>query len=270
MSAPSRLRQRGGRWYFYYRDTRGKQREESCRTDDLAEARRYAARRAGELRARRDDPGGPGGGSGGGSGARCSSGTRARFDVATTLDELARAWWRTREPAVRSSADDERWLRRWVLPHLGVRAVSELDAVAVAAWVGTLVAEGLAPRSVRNAHHVLSMLLEHAVDVGLLPRNVAAARCLPAGTLPVVERGSRADVDAAPATRASSGPTGSAAGSAVGRGAAELLTGPDRVRRAVVELREAAETVRREGGLTAADFLEGRAVQLDLWADAQG
>lgn len=250
MSAPSRLRQRGGRWYFYYRDTRGKQREESCRTDDLAEARRYAARRAGELRARRDDPGGPGVG----SGARCSPGTRARFDVATTLDELARAWWRTREPAVRSSADDERWLRRWVLPHLGVRVVSELDAVAVAAWVGTLVAEGLAPRSVRNAHHVLSMLLEHAVDVGLLPRNVAAARCLPAGTLPVVERGSRADVDGSDVHAAAAGP----------------LTGPDRVRRAVVELREAAETVRREGGLTAADFLEGRAVQLDLWADAQG
>lgn len=165
---------------------------------------------------------------------------------------------------MRSSADDERWLRRWVLPHLGARVVSELDAVAVAAWVGALVAEGLAPRSVRNAHHLLSMLLEHAVDVGLLPRNVAAARCLPAGTLPAVERGARADVDGSPSTWTSSGSAGSAAGSAVGRGAAEPLTGPDRVRRAVVELREAAETVRREGGLTAADFLEGRAVQLDI------
>ncbi len=70
-------------------------------------------------------------------------------------------------------------LRTHVLPLWGGYRLSDLSHAEVAAWVASLRANGSAPSTVRQAHRVLSLLLDLAVRDGRIPRNPATRVPLP-------------------------------------------------------------------------------------------
>ena len=86
-----------------------------------------------------------------------------------------------RDKGVRSVEREDQILRDHILPHLGDKRLGELRPTDVAAWVDVLDRK-LAPKSVLNAHGVLSTLLARARFEGLVLDNVAQG--LPAGILP--------------------------------------------------------------------------------------
>lgn len=154
------LRKRGPLYYCTL-SVDGKQREESCRTGDLREAKAYRARRLREIAAG-DVPGGLG---------------------SLTIAAYAKRWLPTRG---RSADYEERWLRLHIEPDIGDRVLETLRPKDVAAWVESLKARGLSARSIRNAHGVLSVMLEHARFEEAIVSNVAKG--LPRGTLPKIGR----------------------------------------------------------------------------------
>lgn len=161
---PKGLRKRRGIWYAVLR-VDGRQREESTRSSDLREARAYRARRLRELA----------------EGAE----SRDRW----TLERYAlESWAPERATTIRSWRDEERWLRKWILPALGQTIVGDLRPQDVATWIVGLRASGLAARSVRNAHSVLVALLAHAEFHESVRRNPATAARLPSKSLPLVGR----------------------------------------------------------------------------------
>ena len=73
-------------------------------------------------------------------------------------------------------------LIRWqITPHLGAIRLQQLRPVEIAGWHALLLARGgaaggrLAPRTVGHCHRVLRVALQRAVELEVLPRNVAAA-----------------------------------------------------------------------------------------------
>lgn len=70
-------------------------------------------------------------------------------------------------------------LRVQVLPTWGAVPLSSVTHADVAAWVSRLVAGGLAPSTVRQAHRVLALVLALAVRDGRLSRNPADGVRLP-------------------------------------------------------------------------------------------
>jgi integrase len=70
-------------------------------------------------------------------------------------------------------------LRRQILPTWRDSALSAVSYAEVAAWVQRLTASGLAPATVRYAHRVLSLVLDHATRDGRLSRNPASGVRLP-------------------------------------------------------------------------------------------
>lgn len=76
--------------------------------------------------------------------------------------------------------DYERITRQHITPHLGVIPISALDRTAISGWVNTLDAQGMAGKTVRNVHSLLSSALSDAVSEELLTRNVAKGIRLPA------------------------------------------------------------------------------------------
>lgn len=99
-----------------------------------------------------------------------------------TLAAYVSTWRQVRESqGKRSAAREEQLLADHVLPYLGSKRLSDLRPRDVEAWIHSL--EGkLAPKSILNAHGVLSAVLGRAVFDELVTTNVA--RALPAGTLP--------------------------------------------------------------------------------------
>lgn len=159
------LRKRRGVWYARVPVAGGGRREVSLRTGDKREAqaklRDVALVAAGEV-----PPG------------------------RLTLAEYASTkWLPERVTQIRSGADEERWLRLHVLPRLGDHVLGELTPPDVAAWVRSLRDDGLAARSVRNAHGVLVAMLGHATFHGAILTN--PARHLPRGVLPTIGRSKR-------------------------------------------------------------------------------
>ena len=63
-------------------------------------------------------------------------------------------------------------LKKQIAPHLGAAPVQKLTTADVEKWHGALRASGLAPRTVRHAHRLLSKALGDAVRHGVLARNV--------------------------------------------------------------------------------------------------
>ena len=63
--------------------------------------------------------------------------------------------------------------RRMILPALGALPLGDVTRAHVRAWLGELLAEGRAPQTVARAHSVLTVLLNIAIDDGLLTTNVA-------------------------------------------------------------------------------------------------
>jgi integrase len=70
-------------------------------------------------------------------------------------------------------------LRAQILPRWGQHRLADVTHAEVAAWVAQLVAGGLAPATVRQAHRVLALILTLAVRDGRIPRNPAAGVPLP-------------------------------------------------------------------------------------------
>ncbi len=64
--------------------------------------------------------------------------------------------------------------RLYVVPTLGKVKLAQLQPGDVQRLYGTLLARGLAPKTVRNVHAALRRALQQAVDWNLTPRNVAA------------------------------------------------------------------------------------------------
>lgn len=73
-------------------------------------------------------------------------------------------------------------LRVQVLPTWGTVPLASVQHADVAKWVSRLVADGLAPSTVRQAHRALSLILALAVRDGRLARNPAEGVPLPRAT----------------------------------------------------------------------------------------
>lgn len=75
----------------------------------------------------------------------------------------------------------ESLFRVHVLPRWGNVPVSAVNVADVETWLSQLTGSGLAASSVRHAYRVLSLILEHAVRAGHLPRNLVKGASLPKG-----------------------------------------------------------------------------------------
>jgi integrase len=64
-------------------------------------------------------------------------------------------------------------LKKQIAPHIGSMALQRLGTPDIEQWHGKLRAAGLAPRTIRHAHRLLSKALSDAVRHGLLSRSVA-------------------------------------------------------------------------------------------------
>lgn len=69
--------------------------------------------------------------------------------------------------------------RKYVVPRFGKWRLTDVRHSDVREWVNDLSGQGLAPGSVRQAHRVLSLILDEAVKDGRLARNPAARVPLP-------------------------------------------------------------------------------------------
>lgn len=88
---------------------------------------------------------------------------------------------------VRSIERERQVFRDHIEPHLGGKALSEITPRDIERWLDVLTRAGeLAPKSVLNAHGVLSSVLVRARFDGLVPS--IATRDLPPGTLPAPTR----------------------------------------------------------------------------------
>jgi len=93
-----------------------------------------------------------------------------------TLADLAEYWVSEVAPhriKPTSLAEYRSLLRLHVLPALGNRRLSQLNANDVQSFLSEQTQVGHAPRSVRNRLVVLRSLLRSAVDLGLVESNVA-------------------------------------------------------------------------------------------------
>jgi len=63
-----------------------------------------------------------------------------------------------------------------IIPHLGGVKLASLKPEQIGGWHKALIDKGLAPRTVRHAHRLLSQTLKRAVDDGKLATNVARLR----------------------------------------------------------------------------------------------
>jgi site-specific recombinase XerC len=70
-------------------------------------------------------------------------------------------------------------LRAQLLPRWGQHRLADVTHAEVAAWGAQLVAGGLAPATVRQAHRVLALTFDLVVRDGRIPRNPAAGVPLP-------------------------------------------------------------------------------------------
>ena len=69
---------------------------------------------------------------------------------------------------------------RWVAPYLGAHKLPKLTREHIKTWHATLLATGLAPRSVLHAHRLVSRVLSEAVAGNIVAGNVAAKAKPPA------------------------------------------------------------------------------------------
>lgn len=101
---------------------------------------------------------------------------------AETVAAWAERWWRRDHLRPSTSARDDGYLRRYILPGLGQMPVADLDRECVQAWIDSL-SERLAPATVRRAYELLGQLVAAAQAEG-----VVRARPWPAVALPRIAR----------------------------------------------------------------------------------
>ncbi len=92
------------------------------------------------------------------------------------LSVVATDWLSSRSSVKRRTREsDEGDWRNYVRPRFGNWPVASITAAEVAAWVGSLVARGLAPSTATRALATLRSILAFAVADGRVQQNVAAA-----------------------------------------------------------------------------------------------
>jgi integrase len=146
-----------GNWLARWRDPSGRQRKKSF--DRKADAQRWLDQMQAERhRGQYIDP-------------------RA---ATVRLEEIAEAWQAGLIHLKESTAFRYRgMLRLHVLPRFGSWRLSDLRRSDLQAWVSDMVSSGLAPGTVRQAHRVLSLLIDSAVADGRLAANPAHGVKLP-------------------------------------------------------------------------------------------
>jgi integrase len=96
---------------------------------------------------------------------------------AMTVSEYLHAWLNSTLTQSPKTLERYRELaERQIIPHLGGIKLQKLRPEHLERWHATLLAEGLAPLTVRHAHSVLKIMLTRAVENNTLTRNVAAIR----------------------------------------------------------------------------------------------
>ena len=92
------------------------------------------------------------------------------------LSSVASDWLRSRRSVKRRTReiDESNW-RTYVRPRFGKWPVASITAAEVSAWVGGLVARGLAPSTATRALATLRSILAFAVADGRVQRNVAVS-----------------------------------------------------------------------------------------------
>jgi integrase len=98
----------------------------------------------------------------------------------TRFEEVAERWWATTaglRPGTRMTY--RRLLDGHVLPAFGGRPLAGIDRLAVAEWVGAMLANGVTPGRARDAYRICSAILAAAVAGGLLAANPATGIKLP-------------------------------------------------------------------------------------------
>lgn len=92
------------------------------------------------------------------------------------LDAFTEAWFKSIEGAVRPRTlhSDRMYVRRHLLPQLGSLRLNRISVAHVQNLLDAKLGEGLAPQSVVHIRSVLRRILNHAIRLGLLSRNVAS------------------------------------------------------------------------------------------------
>jgi len=92
------------------------------------------------------------------------------------LSSVAADWWSSRSLVKRRTreSDESNW-RTYVRPRFGNWPVASITGAEVSAWVGGLVASGLAPSTATRALATLRSILAFAVADGRVQHNVAAS-----------------------------------------------------------------------------------------------
>lgn len=96
-------------------------------------------------------------------------------DERTTLAQYLGDWLETKRPTIRPGVwlRYERNVRLHLIPGLGRVRLAQLTTQAVQALYARLLAEGLAPGTVRTIHKNLNCALNEAVELGIVVQNVA-------------------------------------------------------------------------------------------------
>jgi integrase len=104
-----------------------------------------------------------------------------------TVGEYLRAWLGSTLTQSPKTLERYRELtEHQIIPHLGDVKLQKLRPEHIEQW-HALLAEGLAPLTVRHAHNVLKLVLKRAVDNNTLVRNVATMRKPPAAEAEEIE-----------------------------------------------------------------------------------
>jgi integrase len=157
VSVASIAKRPDGRWRARYRDAGG--REHSRHFDRKVDAQRWL------------------------DGVTASIVAGTYIDPALTRVTVAE-WgrrWLDGHAAVKPSthARYESLMRVHVVPYWGSRPLRNVNVADVETWLSLMTRRGLSASSVRQAYRVLSLILEHAVRAGRLPRNPATGASLP-------------------------------------------------------------------------------------------
>jgi integrase len=117
--------------------------------------------------------------------AQANNGLLVQPSRLTLAGFLTEHWLPTMTSRVRPTTYDSyrRIVGAHIVPRLGTESLQRLERSTVGRWIAELADSGLAPKTVRNAHAVLTKALSDAVEMELVSRNVASR----VGGLPAVE-----------------------------------------------------------------------------------
>lgn len=118
--------------------------------------------------------------------ASVRQGTYVTADPTTLSEYLNDTWLPSIGSRVRATTADgyRRSVKTHIVPSLGSVKLQALSERMVEAWVASLVASGLNPKTVRNIHAVLSGALTDAIRLRLVSRNAASKAMLPKAVRP--------------------------------------------------------------------------------------